>query len=51
MAIQIRNAYAEQERNPLDVPVFALGACFNAGIIEGVRRERARKGENHATNA
>lgn len=43
MAIQIRNAYVEQERNPSDADVFAYAACFNAGIIEGVRRERAKQ--------
>lgn len=46
-AWDIRDAYARTQSRSIDAQSFAYGACFYAGIIEGVRRERAKRQEGN----
>lgn len=43
MARDIQAAYQRSQSHPADAINFGYAACFYAGIIEGVRRERARR--------
>lgn len=50
MAHGIYSAYMRKDAKDPSASSFAYGACFYAGIIEGVRKERARqrKASNNA---
>ena len=42
MGYEIRNEYLKREL-AIDGELFAYGACFHAGVVEGMRRERAKQ--------